>query len=76
MKEEYQSITKNGFWEIIPRPEDKLVLSSKWLYNIKHETIGSIDKYKVRFVDRGFSQLEGNDYEETFSPTIRYTTIH
>jgi len=66
---------KNGVWEIVPSPEDKSMVTSKWLYKIKHATNGSIDKYKERFVARGFSQQEGFDYEETFSPTSWYTTI-
>ena len=74
MNEEYQSIMKNGVWEIVPRLEDKSVVTSKWLYKIKHATYGSIDKYKARFVARGVSQQEGIDYEETFSPTTRYIT--
>jgi len=75
MNEEYQSIMKNGVWEIVLRPEDKSVVTTKWIYKIKHVADGSIDKYKVRFVARGFFQLEGIDYEETFAPTTRYTTI-
>ena len=69
INEEYQSIMKNGVWEIIPRPEDKFVVTSKWIYNIKHEAVGSIYMYTAIFVARGFSQLECIDYEETFSPT-------
>ena len=75
MNEEYQSIMKNGVWEIIPRPEDKSVVTSKWIYKIKHAADGSIDKYKARFVARVFSQQEGIKYEETFALTTRYITI-
>eukprot|EP00253_Pinus_taeda_P004489 PITA_04489 len=71
MNEEYQYIMKNGVWEIVPRPEDKSVVTSKGIYKIKHAKDGSIDKYKARFVARGFSQQESIDYEETFSPTAR-----
>ena len=42
---------------------------------LKHATDGSIEKYKARFVARGFSQKEGIDYEETFAPVVRYTSI-
>jgi hypothetical protein len=56
MMEEYQSIMKNDVWEIIPRPEGKFVVTSKWVYKIKHVVDGSIDKYKERFMARGFSQ--------------------
>ena len=75
MNEEYQSIMKNGVWEIVPRPKDKSVVTSKWLYKIKLVADGSIHNYKARFVARGFSQQEGINYEEIFSPTARYTTI-
>ena len=53
----------------------KSVVSSKWIYKIKHAADGSIDKYKARFVARGFSQKEGIDYEETFAPVAWYTSI-
>jgi hypothetical protein len=75
MMEEYQSIMKNDVWEIVLRPEGKSMVNSKWIYKIKHATYGSIEKYKARFVVRGFSQKEGVDYEETFSLVTRYTSI-
>jgi hypothetical protein len=53
MMEEYTSIMKNDVWEIVPRPKNKSVVSSKWIYKIKHATDGSVDKYKARFVARG-----------------------
>jgi hypothetical protein len=68
MTEEYRSIMKNDVWDIVPRPEGKSVVTSKWIYKIKHATDGSVEKYKARFVARGFSQVEGIDYEETFAP--------
>ena len=51
-------------------------MTSKWIYKIKHVVDGSIKKYKEIFVPRGFSQVEGVDYDETFSPVARYTSIH
>jgi hypothetical protein len=75
MTEEYQSIIKNDVWEIVPRPKSKDVVSSKWLFKIKHVVDGSIEKYKARFVARGLSQKEGIDYEETFATVARYTLI-
>jgi hypothetical protein len=75
MTKEYQSIIKNDGWEIVPRPKSKDVVSSKWLFKTKHAADGSIEKYKARFVARGFSKNEGIDYEETFSPVARYTSI-
>ena len=51
------------------------MVSSKWFFKIKHVVDGSIEKYKERFVSRGFSQKGGIDYEETLSPVARYTLI-
>jgi len=64
MAEEYESIMKNDVWEVVPKPKDKTIVTSKWLYKIKHATDGSTEKYKARFVARGFSQKEGVDYDE------------
>ena len=73
---EYASIMKNDVWEVVPRPEGKFVVTSRWLYKIKYFADGSIEKYKARFVARGFSQVEGVDYDETFAPVARYTLIY
>jgi hypothetical protein len=62
MAEEYQSILKNDVWEVVPKPKNKKVVSSKWTFKIKHTADGSIEKHKARFVARGFSQKEGIDY--------------
>lgn len=75
MMEEYQSIIKNEVWDFVHRPKDKFVVSSKWLFKIKHAVDGSIENYKARFVVGGFSQKEGIDYEENFSPIVWYTSI-
>jgi hypothetical protein len=56
MMEEYASIMKNDVWEVVPRLEGKKVVGSKWIYKVKHATDGIMDKYKVRFVAKGFSQ--------------------
>ena len=72
--DEYHSIMKNDVWEIVPRPEKSLV-TSHWLYKLKHAADGSVEKYKTRFVAQGFSQVEGIDYDETFASVARYTSI-
>ena len=63
------------FWDIVPKPENKSVVSSKWIYKIKHAADGSIEKYKEIFLARGFSQKEGINYEDTFALVARYTSI-
>jgi hypothetical protein len=59
MTEEQRSIMKNEVWEIVPRTKEKSVVTSKWVYKIKHEEDESVDKYKARFIARGFFQKEG-----------------
>ena len=75
MTKEYQLIMKNDVWDIVPKPENESMVSSKWIYKLKHVPNGSIEKYKEIFVARGFSQEEGIYYEETFSLVARYTSI-
>ena len=75
MEEEYQSILKNDVWDIVSRPEGKHVVTSKWIYKIKHVADGSVEKYKAIFGARGLSQVEGIHYEEKFSPLDRYISI-
>ena len=75
MVEEYQSILKNDVWDIVPRPKEKFVVSSKWLFKVKYVADGSIEKHKARFVARNFSQNEGIDFEETFELVARYISV-
>ena len=75
MIEEYQSIIKNDVWDVVPRSKEKIVVSSKLIYKTKHSTYGNIEKYKESFMAHGFSQNDWIDYEETFSPVARYTSI-
>ena len=75
MVEECSSIIQNDVWEVVPRPIDRTVVGSHWIYKIKNNLDGAIKKYKARFMAKGFSQKEGIDYEETFAPIARYTSI-
>lgn len=71
----YESIIQNDVWEVVPRPQGKSVVTSKWLFKIKHRADGSIEKYKARFLAIGFSLKEGINYDDIFAPIARYTTI-
>jgi len=75
MVDEHDSIVCNSVWDVVPRLENKLVVSSCWLYKVKQAPDCSVEKHKVRFVARGFSQVEGIDYDETFSLVTRYSFI-
>ena len=64
MMKEYQ----NDVWDIVPKPEGKSIVSSKWIYKIEHAADGSIKKYKARFVARDFFQKKGINSKETLTP--------
>ena len=66
---------KNDVWDVVRRPEGNSIVSSKWIYKIKHAADGSIEKYKEIFVAYGFSQKEGIHYEKKIAPVSRYTSI-
>ena len=65
----------NDVWEVVSRPQDRSVVGSRWIYKIKFVADSSIEKYKARFVAKGYAQKEGIDYEETFTLIARYTSI-
>ena len=75
MKEEMNALMKNETWDLVPKPKDVQPVSCKWVYRIKRKTDGSINRFKARLVARGFSQKYGEDYDETFSPVAKMTTV-
>jgi len=75
MKDEITALEQNQTWELVPKPKDVKPISCRWVYKIKHRPDGSIERYKARLVARGFSQQYELDYDETFSPVAKLTTV-
>ena len=75
MDQEMATLEKAGTWCTVPRPSGKNVVGSKWVFHIKHKADGSVDKYKARLVARGFTQVYGVDYFNTYSPVARLTSF-
>jgi len=72
---EFEAHEKNGTWKIVPKPERKSLLSTKWVFKVKTLPNGQIDRFKARLVARGFEQRAGLDFFETYSPVARYDSI-
>ena len=68
MNEEIDQIEKNNTWEFVPRPADKNVLGSKWVFKNKINEHGQIVRNKGWLVCKGHAQVEGHDFDETFAP--------
>jgi len=71
MDEELYQIEKNDTWELVPRPHDKNVMGTKWIFKNKLNENGEVIRNKERLVCKGYTQQEGIDFEETFAPVAR-----
>ncbi|MCO5574886.1 hypothetical protein L7F22_028680 [Adiantum nelumboides] len=72
---EYQSLMANGTWQLVPAPPNRKLVTCKWLLRKKFHADGSVSLYKARLVARGFTQIPGMDYSETFSPVLCITSF-
>jgi hypothetical protein len=68
-------IEKNDTWELVPRPKSKNVIDTKWVFKNKLNEDGQVTKKKDRLVCKGYVQIEGIDFEETFAPVARMEAI-
>jgi hypothetical protein len=75
MDREMATLEEAHTWRMVPRPLGKNIVGSKWVFRIKHKADGSIDKHKACLVARGFTQVYGLDYFNTYSPVVRLTSI-
>ena len=75
MDAKMNSLKENEVFRLVLRPKGKKVVKSKWVFRVKKNGDGSVEKYKGRVVAKVFSQEEGVDYDQTFSPTVRFESI-
>ena len=71
MNEEIEQIEKNKTWTLVPRPKDKNIIGTKWVFRNKLTEDGKVSRNKARLVCKGYSQEEGIDYGETFALVAR-----
>jgi len=75
MDEEMAALDANATWELVVLLEDKKAIGCKWVYKVKHNANGSMNRYKARLVAKGYAQTYGIDYEETYSPVDKMITV-
>jgi hypothetical protein len=75
MEEEYGALLANQTWDLVPRPSGCNVVTGKWIWTIKRRADGTLERYKARWILRGFTQRPGVDYDETFSPVVKPATV-
>lgn len=72
---ELKSLDEAHTWDIVPWPKNTNIVSCKWVFKIKRNAAGEIDKYKAQLVARGFTQVYGVDYYETYAPVARLASL-
>ena len=75
MDEELDLMAKYGVWDEVDKPEDTNIVGCRWVFRIKRDSSGKILKYRARLVAQGFTQLYGVDFQETFAPVARLSSI-
>jgi hypothetical protein len=72
---EYQSLIENDTWELVDLPVNRKAVGCKWVFKVKHNAQGDVERFKGRLVAKGYSQRYGIDYDETYSPVVRLSSV-
>ena len=75
MNAEIVALVSNHTWTLTPLPSNKKAIGCKWVYRVKYKADGSVKRYKARLVAKGFTQQEGLDFTDNFSPIAKLTTV-
>jgi Reverse transcriptase (RNA-dependent DNA polymerase) len=75
MLEELSVLDKNKTWELVSLSPDKKVVECKWVFTVKQNPKGKVERYKARLVVKGYSQTYDIDYDKTFAPVAKVSTV-
>jgi Reverse transcriptase (RNA-dependent DNA polymerase) len=75
MIEELEALVKNKTWEFVSLTAGKKAVGCKWVFTVKQNQEGRVERYKTRLVAKGYSQTYGIDYDETFAPVAKMSTV-
>jgi hypothetical protein len=75
IQSEKDALDKDHTWDIVNRPTNRAVVKGKWVFKVKHNADGTIEQYKARYVAKSFTQVQYQDYDETFAPVARYDSL-
>jgi Reverse transcriptase (RNA-dependent DNA polymerase) len=75
MFEELGALDKNKTWEIVPLPIGKKAVGFKWIFTVKQNPDGKVERYKTRLMAKGYSQTYDIDYDETFASVAKMSTV-
>lgn len=75
MQQEYNDLLTKNTWTLTPLPSHRKAIGCKWVFRVKENSDGTLNKYKARLVAKGFNKQYGFDYHETFSPVVKPATI-
>ena len=72
---EYNSLIENKTWKLVELPPGRKAIGCKWVFKLKHDVDGKVERFKARLVAKGYAQKYGIDYDEIFSPVVRFSSI-
>ena len=75
MKSEMGSMYENKVWTLVELPDDRKAIENKWILRRRHNADGNVTIYKARLVVKGFRQVQGVDYDQTFSPVVMLKSV-